>query len=184
MWKKFKKKVEEYAIWLMLIIPLGAMVIWNVRLFANNNSTVMNVLYGFISTLIGALIGGFCSLAAAIYAGDQQVKITIKHDAQVKLRDTYYIPLYLEIVKLENCLSSRSKQLNQLYSVEWERIRGAAKVLEIPLQIESSLEAMRKEYLTFKENSSDTIRMEEYLKTVKKAKSDLEGAIRKINRMV
>ena len=184
MWKKFKKTVENYAIWLMLIIPLGFMVIWNVRLLTNNNSTVMNVLYGFTSTLIGALIGGFCSLAAAVYAGDQQVKINIKHDAQAKLRDTYYIPLYLELVRLETSLSSKSKQSNQLYSVEWERIRSAAKVLEIPLPIESSLEAMRKEYLAFRENSRDEARIEEYLKTIKKAKTELEGTILRINKMV
>lgn len=176
MWNKFKKAMEDKIIFLFMAIPIGIFIVIYIRLFTHNNPTVMNILYGLISTLIGALVGGFCSLAASVYAGDQQVKITMKHDAQTKMRDTYYLPVYLELVKAEN-------QLNQIYSAEWERIRCAAKVLEIPLQIESSLEAVRKEYLLFRNESENADQKEKYLYAVKKAKHELECMIRKINRM-
>lgn len=179
MWKKFKKTVEDRAAVLFIAVPFGAYAIWLIRVFTNNNSTIMNLVYGFLSTLLGALIGGFCSLAAAVYAGDQQVKITTRYDAQTKMRDTYYVPIYLEILKIENMLSNELGQENEILCMEWERIRGAADVLNIPAQLSAPLEEMRDAYAQYvKTQGKDEKKF--YLQSVQKAKSAVGNVIKRI----
>ena len=140
----------------------------------------MNLVYGFLSTLLGALIGGFCSLAAAVYAGDQQVKITTRYDAQTKMRDTYYVPIYLEILKIENILSNELGQENEILCMEWERIRGAAGVLNIPTQLSTSLEKMRDAHAQYVKALGDDEQRKIYLQSVQKAKISVGNVIKGI----
>ena len=182
MWRKFKAKVEDYVIWIFLAVPLGGFIISYIRTISHNNSTVMDITYGILSTLIGAFIGGFCSLAAAIYAGDQQIKTTIRHDSRVKMKDTYYLPIYLELIEIEEQLLTRDGWCEQLMCAEWERIRKAATVLEIPQSIIKPLNNMYKTYSEHHKEPLDDEYRTAYLKDLQTAKIALEKIIKNINK--
>jgi hypothetical protein len=95
------------------------------------------------------------------------------------MRDTYYVPIYLEILKIENVLSNELGQESEILCMEWERIRGAADVLNIPAQLSVPLEEMRDAYAQYvKTQGKDEKKF--YLQSVQKAKSAVGNVIKRI----
>lgn len=183
MWNKFKATVEEHAIWLLMVVPVGYFVFSMIRTLSDDNSMVMDIAYGILSSLIGAFVGGFCSLAASIYVGDQQMKATVQYEANIKLRETYYLPIYLEIIEIEEKLAEKTAYCESLMCEEWENIRKISTVLGIPKSLVNSLDKMQDSFSLYSENRLDAKYRTEYLKEVKKAKKTLEETIKKINKV-
>lgn len=187
MWEKFKEAFEDKIIFILLVPMIGFIVMPFIELLTGNNPAIINIIFGIASSLLGALVGGFCSLAATIYACDQQLKITAKRDTALKMRDSYYIPIYLEISytfgKFETPIS-REQSLEKLLCLEWEKIRYASKALGIPKEVQLTLEELRNsviKYSSTEQDMSDSELWMIYRKICQRANKIIEERINVIN---
>lgn len=120
---------------LLLIFGFGYKIIGN--LFSGADSNTIGV-YG---ALFGALIGGGISLAGSIWVSNRQ----LKSRAEIKRNEKIYIPLYDELIMLNNRLFKFNKYPEVIYInddyvkgttlptySEWIKIKNSTYCLEIP----------------------------------------------------
>ena len=76
-------------------------------------------------------------------------------------------------------LSNGLGEENELLCMEWERIRGAADVLNIPAQLSVPLEEMRDAYAQYVKTQEEDEK-KSYFQSVQKAKSAVGNVIKRI----
>lgn len=186
MWNKFKSAAEDKGIWLFFAIIMAGYLCFMIWSLTGKNGAVIATVLSVMGSLFGAFVGGFCSLAGTVYAADQQLKANTKTSLAIQKRDTFYLPLYLEVSRLYQEAQTKSVEdvnLEISLCAEWENIRFAAKGLMIPNSVVVSLEELRAKTLQVR-NCEETAKPKawsDYTQQCKTAHLTLEKVVLQIS---